>query len=189
MINKQFTLGALRNNCYIIGDDKTSEIAIIDAPQGIKPVIEYIKTNNYQVKYIILTHVHFDHIKGLDNLRAEFPNAKIIVHKDELEDANADIFVTGGEEIELGNVKVKVIFTPGHTKGGISLLMGDNLFSGDTLFKGTIGRADLPGGSFHRLVKYIKKSLMNLPDTTTVWPGHGDKTTIADERVDNKYLV
>lgn len=187
---KRFILGPLANNCFCIIPSNSSEIAVIDAPQGSEEVVAWAAENNYSIKYVILTHNHYDHTDGLSAFPPEIP---VIHHKDELEGeggtkvANATK-IAGGEEFQVGDITLKTIHTPGHTLGGICIYANGHLFSGDTLFCRNIGRADLPGGNLGVLISSIKEKLLILPEDTKVYPGHGPESTISVEKEKNPYL-
>lgn len=192
-------------NCYIIADDTTKEAAVIDPGDYFEDIAEVINTNELTLKYIILTHSHFDHIGAVGALK-EKTAALIIIHESENEflklpernlsiymkepsiQPTADITVKGGEELSIGDIGLNIIHTPGHSMGGICILAEDKLFSGDTLFKGDIGRSDLIGGDYDVLINSINTKLMPLADNVSVYPGHGPSTTIGDERKNNRYI-
>ncbi|GHV19624.1 MBL fold metallo-hydrolase [Clostridia bacterium] len=186
MIFKQFKLSALQNNSFVFGDENTNEVAIVDAPRGSEEMVEFIKNKDYTVKYIFLTHTHFDHIDGIPTLRTAFPNAEFIRHKDELDVADCTE-INGDESLKIGDITAQTIFTPGHTYGGICLYIEDKLLSGDTLFYEEVGRADLVGGNLEQLISGIREKLFVLPDDTRVYPGHGWETTIGHEKAHNPY--
>lgn len=201
---KSFELGYMKNNCYIVWDENTNEAAIID-PSNIKP-LAFIKENGLKLKYIILTHCHFDHIGGVRETANE-TGAKVAIHEQDAEglvnndlnlgtdfnrdftQGNADILLKDGDALEVGTLKLTILHTPGHTKGGICILADEVLFSGDTLFWGSMGRSDFPGGNGAELIRSIKTKLMALDDKTRVYPGHGESTTIGEERRNNPYLL
>jgi glyoxylase-like metal-dependent hydrolase (beta-lactamase superfamily II) len=201
----QLTVGQLGVNCYIVSCDDTKESLVIDPGDNIEIILEKIEQENLQVKYIVNTHGHADHI-GANNILKNKTNAAIAIHSDDAPMLNnpklnlsvyigasiisdsADIILNAGDTITIGNVNLFVLHTPGHTKGGICLLTEGALFSGDTLFAESIGRCDFPDGSMNDLIHSIQSQLMNLPDDVKVYPGHGPVTTIGWERTHNPYL-
>ncbi|MFQ8602844.1 MAG: MBL fold metallo-hydrolase [Anaerovoracaceae bacterium] len=199
--------GALRVNTYLAVDEETNKGMIVDPGGYNKALTDEINKNGIQIEYIVLTHGHSDHICGVNEHKAEFPDAKIIAYKDEapmLEDPNlnqspafgmpytvkADIFVNDGDKLPLGNLTLKFFHTPGHTKGGMCIYIekANVLFSGDTLFCQSIGRTDFPGGSFKEISESIKKKLYVLPDNTEVFPGHMGATSIGYEKENNPFV-
>ena len=199
--------GALQANTYLAVDEKTNEGFIVD-PGGYKKVLtKEVRDNDVNIKYIILTHGHSDHICGVNEHKAEFPDAKIVAYKDEeamLENPNlnqspgfgvpystkADILVSDGDELKVGDVTLKFIHTPGHTEGGMCIYVKEAkaLFSGDTLFRQSIGRTDFPGGSYKEIMDSIRKKLFLLPDDTNVFPGHMGTTSIGFEKENNPFV-
>ena len=191
MIIKRFTVGWLSTNCYVVGCEETKEAAVIDpgleSEAEAEPILDYIKQKDLHIKYIINTHGHPDHVSG-NNFMKEATGASILIHESNSERVQADRKLRDGDVIHVGNYKLVVLHTPGHTKDGISLL-GDNVvFTGDTLFAGSIGRTDFPGGSFQELMQSIKTKLLPLPDSFKVYPGHESSTTIGDEKKHNPFL-
>jgi hydroxyacylglutathione hydrolase len=188
---KCFKVGWLSTNCYVVGCEETKEAIIIDpgleSEKEAKLILEYIKKNRFHIKYIINTHGHPDHISG-NMIMKEATGASILIHENHNGKANADQKLREGDLIQVGNCKLKVLHTPGHTKSGISLLGTDVVFTGDTLFAGSIGRTDFPGGSFQEIMKSIKTKLMPLPDNFKVYPGHESFSTIGDEKKYNPFL-
>lgn len=189
-------------NCYIVFDSDSKETMVIDPAGDVDRIIEMINILGGRLKYIYLTHCHGDHIGGVTSLREKM-GGKILIHRDDAEGLNdkninlteyigienniyleADSRVDDGDLIHLGNLEFKVIHTPGHTKGGSSLYQEKEklLFSGDTLFRGTWGRTDLPTSDFGQIIDSITNKLMILPDDTIVYPGHGKSTMIGDEK-------
>lgn len=186
-------------NTYIVHDEVTKEGIMIDIVNNVDQIASYIEENNINLKYIVLTHCHADHTVGLQDFKNQYPTAKILIHEDDYDGltnskinqceivgvepnfVSADITLKDNDEITFGNLKAQIIHTPGHTKGSISILVEDALFSGDTLFKGTHGRTDLPTGSENDMESSLKR-LLELPDNTIVYPGHGFATMIMDER-------
>ena len=199
--------GALQANTYLAVDEKTNEGFIVDPGGYNKVLTKEVRVNNVNIKYIILTHGHSDHICGVNEHKAEFPDAKIVAYKDEeamLENPNlnqspgfgvpystkADILVSDGDELKVGDVTLKFIHTPGHTEGGMCIYVKEAkaLFSGDTLFRQSIGRTDFPGGSYKEIMDSIRKKLFLLPDDTNVFPGHMGTTSIGFEKENNPFV-
>lgn len=188
-------------NCYIVFDKKSKETMVIDPAGDVDVIEEYINILKGKLKYIYLTHCHADHILGVSELKNRC-GGKILIHRfdsDGLNDANinlspyiieekieleADSRIDGNDLIHLGELQFKVIHTPGHTKGGTCLYCEEEkcLFSGDTLFRGTWGRTDVPTANREEIIDSIVNKLMVLPDDTIVYPGHGMMTMIKDER-------
>lgn len=203
MIIKRFIAGQLENNMYLVADEASRKAVLIDASSNIPELIEAAK--DYDVEYILLTHGHFDHIMGLTSLKKEL-NAQAVICKDDLvisDNINEftslfglpevtpptyEKYIKDGDVLKVGNMDIKVIHTPGHTEGGTCYLVDENLFSGDTLFKESVGRTDLFGGNFKKLSDSIKNKLFKLDDKIEVYPGHGDKTTIGYEKKYNEIV-
>ena len=188
-------------NCYVVEDDRTKETMVIDPGGEPEKIIEMLDVLEIEkIKYIYLTHCHGDHFGGILQLKDK-KGGKVLIHRDDAEglynpsisltyyigmediDLEADSRVDDDDFIHLGNLEFKVIHTPGHTKGGTCLYCKEEnlLFSGDTLFKGTWGRTDLPTGDFQAIIDSITNKLMVLPDETIVYPGHGKSTRIKEE--------
>jgi len=205
MILKTLMLGPLQNNCYILTDEQTGESAIFDPANDGEKIVNFIQAQGIKVKYIILTHTHIDHIAALDYVK-RYTGAPVAVHKAEADMLNddegvmafildthapqtiCDIALSDGDELSLGKSILKVIHTPGHTMGGICVLCGDILISGDTLFNESVGRTDFKGGDYAQLACSIKERLFVLDDDVSVYPGHGPSTTIAHEKQFNPFL-
>ena len=187
-------------NCYIVQDEETKETMVIDPGGDVDKIVEMLNTIHAKVKYILLTHCHGDHIAGVNELKQRV-GGKILIHRlDEegLRDPNvnlaeyvglgrvivqADARLDDGDLIHVGNLEFKILHTPGHTKGGISIYSEEEklLFSGDTLFRGSWGRTDLPTSSFEDIIKSITEKLMVLPEDTIVYTGQGKSTMIKEE--------
>ena len=188
---KSFPVGWLSTNCYVVSCEETKEAAVIDpgmeSEKETEQILEYIKQNGFKIKYIINTHGHPDHVVGNEAIK-EATGAPILIHQSTIEKLNADRKLHEGDVLHVGNVKLVVLHTPGHTPDGISLLADNAVFTGDTLFAGSVGRTDFLGGSYTDLMHSIKTKLMCLPDSFTVYCGHGPATTIGDEKMYNPFL-
>ncbi len=202
---KRLSLGIYQANCYILHDEKTKETAVIDPGGDFPELKSYIESNALSIKYIILTHGHGDHIGALKELK-DYSGAAVCIHKDDHEmltsksknyselivnkavEMSADRLLEDGDVLRLGVSELRIMHTPGHSRGGICVYCEGNLFSGDTLFAGSIGRTDLNGGSFDEIIASIKNKILLLPEDTEVHPGHGSSTTIAIEKKMNPFL-
>ncbi len=178
------------NFSYILADENTCEAAVVDSSYNADEIIQILKKNNFQLKYIINTHGHYDHIDGNDDLKSEF-GATIVAHR--LSKINCDIAVDEDDMLKVGSINIKVIYTPGHTPDGICLLVNNKiLLTGDTLFVEECGRTDLPGGDPRSLYESFFNKLLKLDDSIEVYAGHdyGPKphSTIGDERKHNYVL-
>lgn len=205
MIIKTFVEPPIDNNNYLIVDEKTKEAALIDCSSIDDRIDEEIEKQGANLKYILLTHGHFDHIAGIRPNRFK-NNPQIVMHKadlDWLNNANqylpmfgmpeitipkVDIFVEDGDTIQLGSLEIKVLHTPGHTQGGVCYLVDGNLFSGDTIFREAVGRCDLEGGNFNQIVESIENKIFTLPPKTVIYPGHGNITSVEWEKEHNRFL-
>lgn len=187
-------------NCYIMQDEKTKETIVIDPGGSADKIIEMLKILDAEVKYIYLTHCHGDHIRALKEVKDAF-GGKVLIHRYDVEglyDQNIsltdyiginhitiepDSSVDDGDLLHVGDIELKVIHTPGHTKGGSSLYCEKEglLFSGDTIFRGTWGRTDLPTGSLEEIMNSIMKKILTLPKDTIIYPGHGKSTLVKEE--------
>ncbi len=229
LIHEILPVGMLQCNCHIIGDPRTLEALIIDPGDDAGRILEIIRRHKLNVRAIVITHTHIDHVAGLRGIH-QATGAPVYMHPDDLElyrllDMQAawigwktpervevDQMVREGDSIRWGPYQAEVIHTPGHTQGSICLYMPGEaprdlsgsrpiaaekvtqrapglLFAGDTLFAGSIGRTDLWGGSFNRIIASLKGKILELPDDTIVFPGHGEATTIGRERATNPFLI
>lgn len=207
MIHEILPVGPLQCNCSIIGDENSREAMVIDPGDDIADVLGIIAKHNLTVKQIVITHAHIDHVGGAMKLR-EATGPPILLNENDyallkMLDVQAtwlgmrppgkvEIDHSIGEQqtVQAGSLRANVVHTPGHTEGSICLYFPaeKKLIAGDTLFAGSIGRTDLPGGSFDKIIMSLREKLLTLPDETTVVPGHGPLTTIGDERETNPFL-
>ncbi|MBI5035303.1 MAG: MBL fold metallo-hydrolase [Chloroflexi bacterium] len=205
MILETLTVGPLGVNCYIVGDDQTREVIIIDPGGNARDILDTLRRDQLKTIAIVNTHAHFDHVIALTEIRAQ-THAPFYLHADEVQilsgaqlgasmfgfpmsqPAPAERLLKDGDQVSVGGMALDVLHTPGHTPGGICLLHDRHVFVGDTLFQGSIGRTDFPGGDYGTLMRSIRDRLLTLPDETIVHPGHGDATTIGEERQLNPFL-
>jgi hydroxyacylglutathione hydrolase len=207
MIHKVFPVGPLQCNCSVLGDEQTHEAMVIDPGDQIDDILAILKHENLKLKQIVVTHAHIDHVGGAMKLKAA-TGAPILMNQDDqallkLLDVQAawigmrspgavlvDESVSDGSVLKIGSIPANVIHTPGHTEGSICLYLPDQqiLIAGDTLFAGSIGRTDLPGGSFEKIMRSLHTRVLALPDETAVVPGHGPATSIGQERESNPFL-
>ena len=206
---EQVKVGYMEVFCYIVSCPVKKEALLIDPAGDEDRVVDRVKQKGLNLKYIVNTHGHADHSCGNARIK-EITGAKIIMHEEDDRIFNspegqvmarqlgfalsphADMLVKDGDEITIGDVSLQVIHTPGHSPGGICLLGEDNLFTGDTLFVGAIGRTDLPGASYSQFMNSIREKLLTLPENTIVWPGHdygiSRSSTIGKEKATNPFL-
>jgi hydroxyacylglutathione hydrolase len=209
-------VGMLQCNCSIIADPKTHEALVIDPGDEIGRILELLGRHQLTVKAIVSTHAHIDHVGGLSKLH-QYTGAPVMMHRDDVplyqgmdiqaaflgvappEVGEIDQFLKDGDVLQWGSLALQVMHTPGHSPGSVSLYLppdvgkvttpaAPQLFAGDTLFAGSIGRTDLWGGSMDQILDSLKSKLMQLPDETVVHPGHGARTTIGEERQSNPFL-
>ncbi len=203
MIIKTFIEPPIENNNYLIIDEESKEAALVDCSSMDENILIELKKHGATLKYVLLTHGHFDHIGGLNDLSE---NVKVLMHSGDnewiqevntylpmigmpsMEIPKIDEYINDGDIIKLGKLEIKVVHTPGHTQGGICFLVDGNLFSGDTIFKESVGRCDLPGGNFDQIVQSIENKIFTLPEETIIYPGHGKTTTVGWEKEHNCYM-
>lgn len=202
---KTLVIGPIEVNNYLVIDENTKDAVLIDAGGDLEKTIKLAKANNANIKLILNTHGHFDHTAGDYDLR-EKTGAKVLIHesdqyfvnniKDHLALYNMpqyevpviDEYIKDEQIINAGSIEIKVIHTPGHSEGSVCFLIDKQLFSGDTLFAGEVGRTDLPGGSFQKLKDSVTNKLFTLDGSIKVYPGHGPSTSIEYEKINNPYF-
>jgi glyoxylase-like metal-dependent hydrolase (beta-lactamase superfamily II) len=208
MIHEVLPVGMLACNCSIVGDETTGEAVVIDPGDEVERVQEILTRHGLKAKYIVATHAHIDHVAGIEKLQRA-SGAAVLMHEGDLPlyqnlavqaawlgvrppgMVEVDQFLGEGDALRWGSLQLEVLHTPGHSPGSLSLhLPGEHrrIFSGDTLFQGSIGRTDLWGGSFDQILRSIQETLLRFPDETPVYPGHGPTTTIGEERECNPFL-
>jgi hydroxyacylglutathione hydrolase len=207
MIHEILAVGPLQCNCSILGDETSREAIVVDPGDDISRIVSTLEQHRLTVKQIIVTHAHIDHIAGAQRLK-KLTGAPILYNQNDLplvqmmdiqagwlgvptpEVAPPDASLEGGQAITITGLSGSILHTPGHTEGSVCLYLPQHnlLLAGDTLFAGSIGRTDLPGGDTRKLLKSIHDSLLTLPDDVTVIPGHGPNTTIGVERESNPFL-
>jgi hydroxyacylglutathione hydrolase len=207
MILETFPVGPLRCNCTILGDEVTHEAIVVDPGDNIPEILSRLQKHGLTLRQIVVTHAHIDHVGGAAQLRKS-TGAPVLMNQQDLEllsmmemqagwlgvptpqVAPPDASAEDGLAIGLASLPAQVLHTPGHTPGSICLLFPDHhlLLAGDTLFAGSIGRTDLPGGDGQQILRSLRGRLLVLPDSTRVLPGHGAETTIGEERQSNPFL-
>jgi glyoxylase-like metal-dependent hydrolase (beta-lactamase superfamily II) len=207
MIHEILPVGQLGCNCSVLGDPVTHEAMVIDPGDDIEDIVEILNRHQLTVKMIVITHAHIDHIGGAHKLRA-LTGAPVVMNENDAfladnlkmqaawlgvatpENPGIDTLAREGDVLRTGSIEAHVLHTPGHTPGSISLFIPaeQKLIAGDTLFKSSIGRTDLPGGNFEAIANSIRGKLYTLPETTIVIPGHGEPTDIATEKRSNPFV-
>ena len=207
MIHEILPVGMLQCNCSVLGDEVSREAIVVDPGDNIDRILAILARHGLRLKMIVITHAHIDHIGGAAKLRAS-TGASVYMHADDKmlsdrldmqaawlgvetpEDPGVDTAAREGDVLRLGTTELQVLHTPGHTPGSLCLFLPveHKLIAGDTLFQGSVGRTDLPGGSTAALLQSIRAKLLVLPEETVVTPGHGRETTIGSEKRNNPFL-
>lgn len=197
MLVKTMPVGPIGTNCYVLADESQKLCAVVDPGGDAGAILEMLKEGGLTLSAILLTHAHYDHTGGVAGLEAAFPNTPVYVHKGDVEGVNPAMFpplpkdqvryYDEGDQVMVGSIPVDVLHTPGHSKGSVVLKAGDVLFTGDTLFRGSCGRTDLPGGSYEEIMASLAR-LAALPGDYRVCPGHEGLSTLETERHQNYYM-
>ena len=207
MIRETLPVGLLQCNCSILGDETSREAIVVDPGDDIPAIQAILARHGLTVKYIVITHAHIDHIAGAQQLK-RLTGAPILYNQNDLplvkmmdvqaswlrmptpEVAPPDALLTNGQTLAISGLSGTILHTPGHTQGSVCLYLPQQslLLAGDTLFAGSVGRTDLPGGDSNQLIRSIHEQILPLPDDVTVIPGHGPNTTIGEERETNPFL-
>lgn len=205
MVVEALSVGPFQSNVFILRDNNTKDAVVIDPGDDVSTILKILKRDGLRLQYIFLTHGHIDHVGGAKDVK-DATGAKVLIHREDLflyeqvhlqadlfglpspPVSHIDIFLEDGMKIGEGGLKCRVIHTPGHTPGSVSLYFSDKLFTGDALFRDGIGRTDLWGGSYEVLMNSIREKLLRLDDATEVYPGHGPATTIGREKRENPFL-
>lgn len=205
MIFEAMAVGSYYANCYIVGSDKTKEAAIIDPGAEFIRIDKKINELGLNPKIIILTHAHGDHIGAVDELVEKY-NIPVYIHEDDVQtlndsksnfskvmfgknlSINPDVKLKDGDKIQMSDLEFDIIHTPGHTKGGICIKVDNIMMTGDTLFNKSIGRTDLPGGSFDEIINSIQEIIFKYDDDIILYPGHNSPTTIKSEKLGNPFV-
>lgn len=205
LITRALPVGPFQANCFVLACSETGEGAIVDPGDEDELILDVVRRDRVKVKFILLTHAHIDHVGALGPVKRA-TGADILMHRGDtflLEGVGAqalsfglavdgytkvDRYVEEGDTFTFGKLTARVIHTPGHSPGGVCYRIGKSLFAGDTLFAGSIGRTDLPGGSYEMLIRSIVEKLFPLGDDIEVFTGHGPSTTIGEERLTNPFL-
>lgn len=204
---KTYVTGPIQVNTYVLKDEETKEAVLIDVGGSFETIKNDLDKEGYSIKYILNTHGHFDHVLGELEVQQNYQNIPIYINKDDVSHfsrleqemqmfgfstsvppLNPTQFIDESTQLTIGNYEIKVLSTPGHSKGSLTFYVDNKLFTGDALFYRSIGRTDFYDGDFDELITSIKEKIFTLPDDTTVYPGHGPSTTILDEKKYNQYL-
>lgn len=204
---KTYVTGPIQVNTYVLKDEDSKEAVLIDVGGSFETIKNDLDKEGYSIKYILNTHGHFDHVLGELEVQQNYQDIPIYINKEDVSHfsrleqemqmfgfstsvphLNPTKFIDEATQLTLGNYEIKVLYTPGHSKGSLTFYVDNKLFTGDALFYRSIGRTDFYDGDFDELITSIKEKIFTLPDDTTVYPGHGPSTTILDEKKYNQYL-
>ncbi len=201
MLIKSIPVGMIGTNCYLLGDEATKSLAIIDPGDDAQDIETLVKQSGMEVKMILLTHGHFDHVTAVPDVLKLHPGTPVYLNKKDLALAQKPSqfgngigwietlkFYDEGDTVQLGKLTIQVLATPGHTPGSVTLLCGNAMFSGDTLFAGSCGRTDFPGGSYQQMMESLRR-LANLKGNYTVYPGHESFSNLDHERQYNYFMA
>jgi len=206
MIVKKIPLGPIGANTYILFDEQTAQTALVDCTGDVNVIKQELDALGANLEYVLLTHGHFDHVFAVEDLRKFYPEVKVYLHKEDevltenvaiqcahfgigaIEKPKIDEFVDEQTKLTLGQTEIKILHTPGHSKGSVCYLIGNDLFTGDTVFFEEIGRCDLFGGSFEEIEKSIREKIFTLDKEIIVHPGHGQDSSIGHEIKYNAYF-
>ncbi|MDA1003744.1 MAG: MBL fold metallo-hydrolase [Chloroflexi bacterium] len=208
MLLQGFVVGQLQANCFVVGDEATREVMVIDPGDQAAALVEQFTQRDYRVTAVIATHHHLDHTGGIHDLLTALPEARFLMHAldypaiaESAPSATAwyghavtpprapDRLLGHGDEIVIGAHRFRALHCPGHTPGSVCIAGEGAVFTGDVLFQGSIGRSDFPGSDGRALIRSIREHLLTLPEDTVVYPGHGAATSIGEERAYNPFLV
>lgn len=204
-----FVNGPLGNNTYLLSDPDARQAVVIDPSLDCHPLISYLETHDLKLAQIWITHAHFDHTIGIKDLLSNTPKGiQIALHRDDLglwnsggggkhfdlpsiSNPQPTLLLSDGQILSFGETQWKVLHTPGHTRGCVVYYCAElkTAFCGDLIFKGTIGRTDLPGGSMKQILESIRTQILTLPEDTRLLPGHGEETTVGIEKATNPFLT
>ncbi|WP_455539951.1 MBL fold metallo-hydrolase [Terrisporobacter sp.] len=204
MILEKIVENRMGENTYVVGEENTKKCIVVDPGANFVDIMSFVKKNNLNIEYIVLTHGHGDHITNVLKLK-EATNAKVVAHEEEKEilldkrknlsaslpsntvELDADIYVKDNDTLKVGDMKLKFIHTPGHTPGSMCIKIGKHMITGDTLFAGSIGRTDFYGGDYKKMEKSLKR-LKNQDDDITIYPGHGPNSNLKIEKETNPFM-
>ena len=205
MIFEAMTVGSYYSNCYIVGSESSKEAAVIDPGADFNKIDNKINELGVIPKIIILTHAHGDHLGAVEEFVKKY-GTKVYIHEGDAQaltdsnknfskvlfgkniSINPDVILKDGDEIHLGDLKFEIIHTPGHTKGGICIKVGNIMMTGDTLFNNSIGRTDFPGGSFEEIIDSIQEKIFKYDEDIIIYPGHNSPSTIKSEKLSNPFV-